>query len=300
VSESDLAPSWQPDPFKRHHYRWWDGAEWTESVADKGRVSIDPLPSAPAPPRVTVSTMPALDGDPPSQASPTPGAGYATEPIPGSPVRRWFLIGLTATLVLGVLGYLWFTREQVRSQPSALGVTLGQLTGPGQFVSREVRMDDGDAIRFRVEGNEDRDLLTYFVAEDQLATDHVLRYFTDYGTNVGLSDSFDLLTDLTEADDVLSDSEIQDRVRNLTIIQASDRCCAGVPDTDEFIATVPGTYRIVVVEAEGRDSDVRIVVEKLSRQLFSYAEITDALENDPFFTDTGFFEDTEPYVLNES
>ncbi len=38
--------SWEPDPTTRHEYRWWDGEEWTEHVADDGVQSLDPLTGA--------------------------------------------------------------------------------------------------------------------------------------------------------------------------------------------------------------------------------------------------------------
>lgn len=35
---------WHPDPSRRHWWRWWDGLDWTDHVADGGAPSIDPLP----------------------------------------------------------------------------------------------------------------------------------------------------------------------------------------------------------------------------------------------------------------
>jgi hypothetical protein len=35
--------AWHADPLGRHEWRWWDGAQWTASVADAGAVSVDPL-----------------------------------------------------------------------------------------------------------------------------------------------------------------------------------------------------------------------------------------------------------------
>ncbi len=55
--------SWEPDPTGRHQYRWWDGEQWTDQVADDGVQAVDPvsiaearlpedaLPSVPPPPR---------------------------------------------------------------------------------------------------------------------------------------------------------------------------------------------------------------------------------------------------------
>jgi hypothetical protein len=36
-------PGWHPDPAGRHQQRWWDGARWTEHVADAGVTVVDPL-----------------------------------------------------------------------------------------------------------------------------------------------------------------------------------------------------------------------------------------------------------------
>ena len=36
------APGWYPDPHGRHQSRYWDGAAWTEHVADNGITGVDP------------------------------------------------------------------------------------------------------------------------------------------------------------------------------------------------------------------------------------------------------------------
>ena len=37
-------PGWHPDPSGRHWWRWWDGRDWTDHVADGGAPYMDPLP----------------------------------------------------------------------------------------------------------------------------------------------------------------------------------------------------------------------------------------------------------------
>jgi Protein of unknown function (DUF2510) len=52
------APGWLPDPTSRHQYRYWDGARWTDDVADGGVASSDALgegPAAAADPNSTAS-----------------------------------------------------------------------------------------------------------------------------------------------------------------------------------------------------------------------------------------------------
>jgi hypothetical protein len=34
---------WMPDPTARHELRYWNGADWSEHVADSGRQQSDPL-----------------------------------------------------------------------------------------------------------------------------------------------------------------------------------------------------------------------------------------------------------------
>jgi polyhydroxyalkanoate synthesis regulator phasin len=76
---SDSTGSWQPDPHGRHQYRYWDGTQWTDQVADDGVSAVDPPDAAGAP---------APGGDAPAveaPADPTP-----TEPTtsldPAQPV----------------------------------------------------------------------------------------------------------------------------------------------------------------------------------------------------------------------
>lgn len=45
---SALPPAaWYIDPAGRHQYRYWDGATWTDHVADNGAQSLDPLTATP-------------------------------------------------------------------------------------------------------------------------------------------------------------------------------------------------------------------------------------------------------------
>ncbi len=41
-------PGWHPDPYGRHHYRFWSGSAWSHHVATNGVVSSDPLMSQPS------------------------------------------------------------------------------------------------------------------------------------------------------------------------------------------------------------------------------------------------------------
>nr|MBA2282903.1 DUF2510 domain-containing protein [Acidimicrobiia bacterium] len=41
---STAAPGWHADPSRVHWWRWWDGRDWTDFVADGGPAFTDPLP----------------------------------------------------------------------------------------------------------------------------------------------------------------------------------------------------------------------------------------------------------------
>jgi hypothetical protein len=42
ATSSQVPPSWQADPTRRHELRYWDGTTWTEHVSDGGQQSTDP------------------------------------------------------------------------------------------------------------------------------------------------------------------------------------------------------------------------------------------------------------------
>jgi hypothetical protein len=63
----DNPAAWHPDPVGRHEYRWWDGSQWTEHVADGGVAAVDPLDHA-APAQTEADTLAASDAVTPAEA----------------------------------------------------------------------------------------------------------------------------------------------------------------------------------------------------------------------------------------
>jgi hypothetical protein len=58
---------WKPDPNRRHEWRYWDGAAWTDNVSDGGQASIDPYdPSMVPPPPLSSPTEMAAASQPKS------------------------------------------------------------------------------------------------------------------------------------------------------------------------------------------------------------------------------------------
>ncbi len=89
-------PGWFPDPTGRHDHRWWDGAAWTQHVADAGIAGLDPLPDR---------SGPQSQGDLPGRHD-GPGAGAAPAPSSSDPVAGAALATGLVALLLAVIP--WF------------------------------------------------------------------------------------------------------------------------------------------------------------------------------------------------
>ena len=116
--------SWDPDPTGRHQYRWWDGEQWTDQVADDGMQTVDPVSSTEA---SLPHDAPPLPPPPPSSA---PGASKPESgSLPPDPLsmlasrrRRLggFLLEIPLALVTLGIGYLiWLLIVWARGQTPA-------------------------------------------------------------------------------------------------------------------------------------------------------------------------------------
>ncbi|HLM64742.1 MAG TPA: DUF2510 domain-containing protein [Acidimicrobiales bacterium] len=78
------AAGWQPDPTRRHEYRYWDGSQWTDDVSDRGVTSIDAVSGggsgAYGPGDATVAQDPATEIMP---GGPPPGPSHGAGPSYG-------------------------------------------------------------------------------------------------------------------------------------------------------------------------------------------------------------------------
>src|SRR3954451_10400483 len=94
-----------PDPTRRHEHRYWDGAQWTDHVANAGTASVDPYVPAPPPAAPAASDTQRLwtsggdgpKGETPALATPIkrtvaePRVGAASvNPEPSIPRRNWW------------------------------------------------------------------------------------------------------------------------------------------------------------------------------------------------------------------
>ena len=149
---------WAPDPLGRHQYRYWDGTQWTEHVADNGVISIDPLtatahrtgrpPSARSPHRCRA---PQLRPRPPP--APRRRSGRGTAPRPHRVLgRRYgaFLIDAVICTVVFLAALL-----PVRDAADPGGDAAAARLPPGRHDSSRVECDNRAVItaeRHRLRG----------------------------------------------------------------------------------------------------------------------------------------------------
>jgi uncharacterized RDD family membrane protein YckC len=115
VTTPENPARWADDPLGRHQYRYWDGAAWTEHVADDGRVGVDPPVTRPAP----------NGGTPP----PMPGTGASSwgRPVPRhDPTavlgRRYGAFAIDAAVCLVVFSALFLATATARTRTETLRI----------------------------------------------------------------------------------------------------------------------------------------------------------------------------------
>ena len=123
------APGWLPDPTSRHQYRYWDGARWTDDVADGGVASTDALHQGPG-----------------AAADPNPTASDATQRV--DPTRQYPVAGQQAPTSTPYYGDQYGTGQDAgagqEAPPEALIAALAVLAVAliGGLVYFLVRDDD--------------------------------------------------------------------------------------------------------------------------------------------------------------
>ncbi len=135
-------PGWFPDPSGRHQVRWWDGAAFSDQVADGGVVGTD----AGRGPVVPLGAGPV---GPPWSAAP---GGFVVVPRRGPP--RWVYVagGLGLVALLGAGTFLVLDGDD---GGSGFGELTGEVDGDvggahplripaGSVVTVELRPDDDD------------------------------------------------------------------------------------------------------------------------------------------------------------
>lgn len=91
-------PDWYTDPCGRHQYRFWDGAAWSDHVADAGAESIDPIEAQPAAAQVPAAE-PVTQPDMEPAASPDESPA-AAKPAMSRGAKTALIAGLAAVVVI--------------------------------------------------------------------------------------------------------------------------------------------------------------------------------------------------------
>ena len=116
--------SWEPDPTGRHQYRWWDGEQWTDQVADDGIQSVDPVSAIEAGlPRDSPPLPPPPPGSVPGASMPD-SRSLPPDPLSmlSSRKRRFgaFLLEIPLAFVTLGIGYvIWALIVYARGQTPA-------------------------------------------------------------------------------------------------------------------------------------------------------------------------------------
>ncbi|MDH3705168.1 MAG: DUF2510 domain-containing protein [Acidimicrobiia bacterium] len=298
-----IEPGWHADPLGRHESRYWDGAQWTEHVADAGVQSTDPLD----PPQQTGAVDPtqtivaaggaygAAPGDPssaPTDALPQ-YANTGAQKSGGFPVVP-VIIGLV--VAAAVVAGLVFLIGGGDDGGDDFGSSTATLSADDPVAVYEVSLAAGEGVRFRAVPQSPNLDPVWVVA---LSEDEADALFSDAVADdlaFDVDQRSDLFPDV--ADDVLTDHNDDDTGiarGDLAAVDTIDCCGSGEAEADSFVAPRSATYTLVLYdyfEEEG-ELDVRIEQWEGSVEFESLSdfisEFSDLSSEDSFFSDAEFF-----------
>lgn len=224
-------PAWLPDPTGRHQHRWWDGARFTDRVADDGQASIDPGAVAPGP---------------------------APAPAPAGRSRVPLLLTV-AGLVLVAGGAAAFVL--VRDGSDGTGTFSGTIDG--DLGTHGVSLDAGDALLVTLAPGDDLDVVLGALV-DEAAADALEETYEDLAYIERRSPSDDLSTGADELDDGLELVLREDlrfagepELLLLPVAEAADVTVVVAPfDPDEDADDYEITIDVVALDVdEGADAE---------------------------------------------
>lgn len=265
------------------------------------RAQVDPTPMAGIPvPGDPTSASPSARTVSIGQNPAGPGDGTSSLYAPPPPPSRRHL-GRIAAAVLVALGvvfgalYLFVFRNLGDGGGNPTGVSTGFIAEGDGFYFQDIRLLRGEVVRFRVESPANRDLITYLLMPEEIAGPYASQFVSDAGTISDITDPQDALDTYTDASALFDEGNVREAMRGYVQIKPVDRCCKGVPDASSFVAFADGVYRIVVIEADAKESTVRLILESLGRLLVTTSDLRDSFNSDAFYSDPVFFRNTDAY-----
>jgi hypothetical protein len=154
-------PGWHPDPFARHEYRYWDGGAWTDQVSDRGAVSSDPP--------VAAGGAGAYGGG--------YGPGTGAPPPRASRTGLWVTLGVFAAVAVVAAVVVVLTAGGGDGGADCRDAGRYDLEiERGEFMAVCVEVAAGEAMRFRVEPDDDLDAIVAIEFEYEFISDP---FFTD-------------------------------------------------------------------------------------------------------------------------
>jgi hypothetical protein len=118
---------WERDPSGRHEHRYWDGASWTQNVADQGITSVDPF--EPVDPIGAGETAAPVDPTRPYPAEAPSGPSADPSP-PRSGPSLALIAGLAAAAIAVIVGVVVLVTAGGDDGDDGDGTTAGG-TGSG-------------------------------------------------------------------------------------------------------------------------------------------------------------------------